>query len=100
MSERSGVINIGLEGMMLMGAFFGIFGVGRARLVGRSACSSAMVAGGALALVHAVFSIALRADQVVSGVAINFLALGITGYVFIAHYGDQGTPDSSRACPT
>ena len=47
---------------------------------------------GKLAIVHAVFSIALRADQVVSGFAVNFLAFGITGYVFVAHYGDQGTP--------
>ena len=50
-------------------------------------------------LIHAVFSIALRADQVVSGVAINFLAAGITGYVFIAHYGDQGTPGSVPSVP-
>ena len=58
---------------MLMGAFFGIFGADLldswflGLLVG-------MAAGGLLALVHAVFSINLRADQVVSGIAINFLA--------------------------
>jgi ABC-type uncharacterized transport system permease subunit len=96
--ERSGVINIGLEGMMLMGAFFGIFGADQlgswflGALVG-------MAAGGVLAVVHAVFSIALRADQVVSGFAVNFLALGITGYVFIAHYGDQGTPGDVPRVP-
>ena len=97
LSERSGVINVGLEGMMLMGAFFGIFGadVFGSWLVGALV---GVAAGGVLACVHAVFSIALRADQVVSGVAVNLLALGITGYVFIAHYGDQGTPgDVSRA---
>jgi general nucleoside transport system permease protein len=97
LSERSGVINVGLEGMMLMGAFFGIFGADvfgswwLGTLVG-------IGAGGVLGLVHAVFSIALRADQVVSGVAVNLLALGITGYVFIYHYGEQGTPgDVARA---
>jgi general nucleoside transport system permease protein len=96
--ERSGVINIGLEGMMLMGAFFGIFAADQlgswflGALVG-------MAAGGVLAIVHAVFSIALRADQVVSGFAVNFLALGITGYVFIAHYGDQGTPGDVPRVP-
>jgi general nucleoside transport system permease protein len=96
--ERSGVINIGLEGMMLMGAFFGIFAADQlgswflGALVG-------MAAGGVLAAVHAVFSIALRADQVVSGFAVNFLALGITGYVFIAHYGDQGTPGDVPRVP-
>ena len=96
--ERSGVINIGLEGMMLMGAFFGIFAADQAGswFVGALA---GMAAGGALAIVHAVFSIALRADQVVSGFAVNFLAFGITGYVFIAHYGDQGTPGDVPRVP-
>ena len=56
-----------------------------------------MLAGGVLALVHAVFSITLRADQIVSGVALNLLALGITGYVFIDHYGAEGTPDDIAA---
>jgi general nucleoside transport system permease protein len=90
-SERSGVINIGLEGMMLMGAFFGIYGADLLHswvwgiLV-------AMVAGGLLALIHAVFSIHLRANQVVSGTGINFLALGITGYFLEYHYGPNGTP--------
>jgi simple sugar transport system permease protein len=98
LSERSGVINVGLEGMMLMGAFFGIFGadLSDSWLVG---ALLGLAAGGVLALVHAVFSIALRADQVVSGVAVNFLAAGITGYVFIAHYGDQGTPGSVPSVP-
>ena len=98
MSERSGVINVGLEGMMLMGAFFGIFGadVFGSWYVG---VLVGLAAGGVLGFVHAVFSIALRADQVVSGVAVNFLAAGITGYVFIAHYGDQGTPGEVPSVP-
>jgi general nucleoside transport system permease protein len=97
-SERSGVINIGLEGMMLMGAFFGIFGADvfgswfLGILVG-------VAAGAAMGLIHAVVSIHLRADQVVSGTAINILALGITGYVFIFHYGDQGTPGEVPRVP-
>jgi ABC-type uncharacterized transport system permease subunit len=98
MSERSGVINVGLEGMMLMGAFFGIFGadVFGSWFVG---VLVGVAAGAVLGFVHAVFSIALRADQVVSGVAVNFLAAGITGYVFIAHYGDQGTPGEVPSVP-
>ncbi len=97
-SERSGVINVGIEGMMLMGAFFGIFGADLldswflGLLVG-------MAAGGVLAFVHAFFSINLRADQVVSGIALNFLALGVTGYIFLDHYGDQGTPDNIPRVP-
>jgi simple sugar transport system permease protein len=96
--ERSGVINIGLEGMMLMGAFFGIWG---ADVLGSWVLGIvvAMAAGGLLALVHAVFSIAMRADQVVSGTGVNFLALGITGYFFIAHYGNNGTPDNISSVP-
>ena len=96
--ERSGVINIGLEGMMLMGAFFGIFASDQLGSWFLGALAG-MAAGGVLAVVHAVFSIALRADQVVSGFAVNFLALGITGYVFIAHYGDQGTPGDVPRVP-
>jgi ABC-type uncharacterized transport system permease subunit len=89
-SERSGVVNIGLEGMMLMGAFFGIYGADRTDswvagiLIG-------MAAGAGLALIHAFFSIHLRSDQIVSGTAINFLALGLTGYLYIDLYGTEGT---------
>ena len=97
-SERSGVVNIGLEGMMLMGAFFAAWGADRAGswfwgiLI-------AMAAGGALALVHAFFAIHLRADQIVSGTAVNFLALGITGYLYIDLYGEQGTPPNLAEIP-
>jgi ABC-type uncharacterized transport system permease subunit len=97
--ERSGVINIGLEGMMLMGAFFGIFGADLTGswLVG---CLIGMAAGGALALLHAILSVSFRADQVVSGTGINILALGITGYVFVAHYGAEGTPGDVPRVPS
>jgi simple sugar transport system permease protein len=90
-SESGGVINIGLEGMMLMGCFWGIYG---ADLLHSWVWGilAAMVAGGLLALVHAVFSIHLRANQIVSGTGINFLALGITGYFLEYHYGPNGTP--------
>ena len=98
LSERSGVINIGLEGMMLMGAFFGIFG---ADLTGSWLLGAVigMASGAAMGLVHAVLSISLRADQVVGGTAINLLAVGITGYVFVAHYGQQGTPGDVPRVP-
>jgi general nucleoside transport system permease protein len=98
LSERSGVINIGLEGMMLIGAFFGIYGSDlTGSWLGGLAIGAA--AGAALGLVHAVVSIHLRADQVVSGTGINILALGVTGYVFIYHYGTQGTPPGVSRVP-
>jgi simple sugar transport system permease protein len=98
LSERSGVINIGLEGMMLTGAFFGIFG---ADLTGSwfLGILVGVAAGALMGLVHAFVSIQLRADQVVSGTGINIIALGITGYVFIYHYGDQGTPSDISRVP-
>jgi ABC-type uncharacterized transport system permease subunit len=97
-SERSGVVNIGLEGMMLMGAFFGIWGADKTGswLLG---IVIAAVSGMALALVLALFAIHLRADQIVIGTAINFLALGITGYVFTESYGSQGIPTNVPAIP-
>jgi simple sugar transport system permease protein len=58
-----------------------------------------MLAGGLMALVHAFFSINLRADQIVGGTAINFLALGITGYLYIDIYGTQGTPTDLSTIP-
>jgi len=95
-SERSGVVNIGLEGMMLTGCFFGIWG---AEWSGHWfwGLLIAMGAGGLLALIYAFFAIHLRADQIVGGTAINFLALGITGYLFIDMYGSNGTPGLSDA---
>jgi ABC-type uncharacterized transport system permease subunit len=97
-SERSGVVNIALEGMMLAGAFFGILAADKlgSWILGLVV---AAVAGGVFAAVHAVFAIHLRADQIVGGTAINVLALGLTGYLFIDIYGDQGTPADISAIP-
>jgi general nucleoside transport system permease protein len=90
-SERSGVVNIGLEGMMLMGAFWGVYGADKTGgWVGGLAIAA--LAGGLMALVHAFFAIHLRADQIVAGVAVNFLALGITGYFFFQLYHGQDVP--------
>jgi ABC-type uncharacterized transport system permease subunit len=98
-SERAGVVNIGLEGMMLAGAFFGIYAAveGHHWTVG---LLGAMAAGGLLALIHAFFSIHLRADQIVIGTAINFLALGLTGYLFRYIYKEQGTPSDVSRIPS
>ena len=97
-SERSGVVNVGLEGMMLMGAFFGIMAADKldswllGLLVG-------VASGGAAALLHAIWAVHLRVDQIISGFAINFLALGLTGYLFIDVYGQEGTPTDIPSIP-
>ena len=96
--ERSGVINIGLEGMMLAGAFFGIM-VAAETGQWELGILGAMGAGGMLALIHAFFCIHLRADQIISGFAINFLALGLTGYLFRSVYGTRGTPELPEEIP-
>jgi len=98
LNERSGVVNIGLEGMMLAGAFFGIWAAAWSGswIVG---ILMAMVFGGLFALIHAFFCIHLRTDQIVSGFAINFLALGLTGYLFRYIYGTDGTPSDISRIP-
>jgi general nucleoside transport system permease protein len=96
--ERSGVVNIGLEGMMLSGAFFAALGADKFGHWWMGLVTAA-VAGAGFAAVHAFMAIQLRADQIVSGFAINFLALGVTGYFFIDIYGENGTPGDMPRIP-
>lgn len=82
-SERSGVVNIGLEGLMWVGAFTSIvFNLTFAHSLGGwtpwVSLLVAMVVGTVFSLFHAVASITFRADHTVSGVAINLLASGLT----------------------
>jgi general nucleoside transport system permease protein len=87
-SERSGVVNIAMEGMMLTGAFFAVV----ADLAWHNpllATLVAMLAGGMMALIHAVVSIRFRADQIVSGIAINIFAAGVTLFLVNRIYGQQ-----------
>ncbi len=87
-SERSGVVNIAMEGMMLTGAFFSVV----ADLAWHNPWLAALVgiiAGGLMALIHAVVSIRFRADQIVSGIAINIFAAGLTLFLVNRIYGLQ-----------
>jgi simple sugar transport system permease protein len=79
-SERSGVINIALEGMMLAGAF-GATAVSLATQSPWLGAGGAMAAGILIAIVYALFVIELRSDQVVAGTAINMLAVGLTPFL-------------------
>jgi len=90
--ERSGVVNIALEGIMLTGAFFGtavVLATGEPWL----GVGAAVIAGVIISAVHAFASINLRADQTVSGTAINLLALGVSGFLMNLWYGHPGTTD-------
>jgi ABC-type uncharacterized transport system permease subunit len=79
-SERSGVVNIGLEGIMLTGAFASVLATWATGNAWAGAFAGA-AAGVLIALLHAVVSITFRADQIVSGVAINLFAMGATQFL-------------------
>ncbi len=84
--ERSGVINIGIEGMMLAGAGVGftVYGIVFDGIPGAGLYASVLVAvavGGLMAALHAMLCVTFKTDQIVSGVAINLLAIGITGFL-------------------
>jgi general nucleoside transport system permease protein len=97
-SERCGVVNIGLEGMMLMGAFWGVYGADKGGTWVVGLLVGAAV-GGILALVYGYFAIHLRSDQIVGGTAVNFLALGITGYFFVQLYNNNPIPNGIATLP-
>lgn len=78
--ERSGVINIAIEGMMLFGAAFGFAALLFTGNIWLGVLIAVLV-GGAAALLHGWLSIHLQTDQIVSGTVINILAIGVTGYL-------------------
>jgi general nucleoside transport system permease protein len=122
MNERSGVVNIGIEGMMLIAAFTawwgaslaaeiipirsGPLGITPALLIGLAAGISAACLVSAL---HAWLSISIRADQIISGTIINLLAIGVTGYLNIlvsasappsgGQFGSISLPDALTDLP-
>jgi ABC-type uncharacterized transport system permease subunit len=80
LTERSGVQNLGVEGMMLMGALFGyIIDIVTGSIV--LAFAVAMLAAMSLAVVHAFLSITLRANQIVSGLAVTLFGSGLTAFI-------------------
>lgn len=79
-AERAGVVNLGLEGMMILGALSG-FVVAQSSGDPWLGLAAAAAAGGAAALLHAVFAVLLRANQYVSGLAITIFGLGLSGLI-------------------
>lgn len=101
-SERAGIVNVALEGMMLIGAFVaGLVAYYLGAHVGAPlmifiALLLAALCGGIFASLHAVASVSLRANQVISGTALNMLALALTSFfVKILFAGTAETPGSS-----
>ncbi|MBV9710575.1 MAG: ABC transporter permease [Ktedonobacteraceae bacterium] len=90
-SERSGVTNIAMEGMMLVGAYAGVMTAKATNSV-LAGVLGAIIAGCLISLVHAVVSINFKANQIVSGIAINIAALGLTNYLLFIQTGNQGVP--------
>jgi general nucleoside transport system permease protein len=86
--ERAGVLNISLEGVILGGAFGALVGAGNGGVIGGYA--AAVGSGVLLALVFALFAVAFRADQIITGTAVTLLAVGLTGTLYRALYGVTG----------
>ncbi|HKO84264.1 MAG TPA: ABC transporter permease [Actinomycetota bacterium] len=87
-NERSGIVNIGIDGMMIFGTWFGAWGAIKwGPVVG---LLLAIASGVAAAAIHGMATITFRVDHIVSGVAINILAIGIPRFLSIVAYG-QGT---------
>lgn len=96
-TERAGVLNLGVEGIMLVGAVSG-FIAAVATGSGWLGLAAAMLAGGAMALIHAVLSITLRANQVVSGLAMTLFGTGLSGFLGKAYIGVP-VPDPFMVSP-
>jgi len=84
--ERAGVVNIGIEGMMLTSACTGfmayaLLGDANTTWALWAAVLVALATGGLIGLLHALLSVTFRVDQIISGVVINLLALGLTGFL-------------------
>jgi len=92
-SERVGVINIGLEGMMLASAFTGV-AVSHYTANPWLGVLAAVLMGGLMALFHAVLTVKFAGNQIVSGTGINIFAMGFTAYMSQVIWGSRGASDS------
>ncbi|MFP4180548.1 MAG: ABC transporter permease [Spirochaetaceae bacterium] len=88
--ERSGIVNIAMEGIMIVGAFFAVVGTfitgnpWMGMLIG-------MLAGGVFSLIHALGTVTLHLNHVVSGAVVNILAFGLTEFLMVVYFGHPGT---------
>lgn len=100
-TERAGVINIGLEGTIIAGAFGALVAAGLATGGAGVALGLAggALAGLAVAAVFATFAVGLRADQIITGTAVTLAALGLTGTLYRTLYGDAGAALATPTAP-
>lgn len=96
--QKSGVINIGLEGLMLVAAYFSVDVAGRSGNVWLG-LAAGVLAAAILGMLQAVFTVVLAQDQVVVGTAVNLLSLGLTSTLFQASYGATGKLVTVGALP-
>jgi len=97
--ERAGVVNIGIEGMMLASAFFGWFAaIYLNTILGMAPMPSlimgvvaAILTGGLAGLLHAVLSVTYKVDQIIGGTVINILAIGVTGFLNRQLFFEKGS---------
>ena len=87
-SERAGVINVGLEGAIIAGCFAAV--VAATPLGAPTALAVAAVAGLAMAATFGLVTLVLRADQIITGTAITLLGLGLTGALYRVAFGERG----------
>jgi len=88
-SERGGILNLGVEGMMLVGALAGFVTARQSASLVLGLCN-AMAAAGLLALLHAFLCVHLRADQVISGLAVTILGTGLSSFLGRPFIGQTG----------
>ncbi len=89
-SERAGISNIGVEAIMLSGAYFSFWAMFQTSSIALGLLAG--IAGGvAASMIHAVLSIHHKADQTIAGLALNFLFLGLTSFLFLIQFGKTTT---------
>jgi len=103
LAEQAGVINVGLEGIIIAGSFGAL--VGASSLAGAAASvatgfAAAAIAGALVAAVFALFAVVWRAEQIITGTAVTLLGLGLTGTLYERLYGASGAALSIPTAPS
>ncbi len=96
-AERSGVINIGLEGMMILGTWFGAWGAWQ--FGPWQGVAIGLIGGAVGGLIHAIATVSFGVDHIISGVAINILGAGLARYLSVITY-DASTGGGATQSPT